>query len=251
MGYGSQGRAHALNLRNSGVEVIVGGREGASLDKAKSDTFKTQSIADAVRSADVVFMGLPDELQGENYAKEIAPHLKKGGALIFAHGFAVHFRTIEPRPDLDIILVAPEGPAHQLRSEFERGYGLLALLAVQQDATGNAKTLGLSYACALGCGRSGIMESTFREETETDLFGEAVVLCGGQANLIRAAYDTLVEAGYEPEMAYFECLHQVKLLAELIYEGGIAGMNEKISNTAEWGEYVTGHASSTTPSKPK
>jgi ketol-acid reductoisomerase len=240
VGYGSQGRAHALNLRDSGVNVVVGGRGGASLDKAKADKFKTHSIAEAARLADVVFMGLPDELQGEIYAKDIAPHLKKGGALIFAHGFAVHYRTIEPRPDLDIILVAPEGPAHQLRSEFERGYGLLALLAVQQDASGTAKKLGLSYASALGCGRSGIMESTFREECETDLFGEAVVLCGGQASLIRAAYETLVEAGYEPEMAYFECLHQVKLLAELIYEGGIAGMNEKISNTAEWGEYVTG-----------
>jgi ketol-acid reductoisomerase len=198
------------------------------------------TVADAARWADVVFMGLPDELQGEIYSDEIAPHLKKGAVLVFAHGFAVHYRIIEPRADLDIILVAPEGPAHQLRSEFERGYGLLCLLAVQQDASGQAKTLGLSYASALGCGRSGIMESTFREETETDLFGEGVVLCGGQANLIRAAYETLVEAGYEPEMAYFECLHQVKLLAELIYEGGIAGMNEKISNTAEWGEYVTG-----------
>jgi ketol-acid reductoisomerase len=239
-GYGSQGRAHALNLRDSGVEVAVGGRAGASLDKAKADGFKTQSIADAARLADVIFMGLPDEVQGDVYDKDIAPHLKRGGALVFAHGFAVHYRAIKPRADLDVILVAPEGPAHQLRSEFERGFGLLCLLAVQQDASGLAKGLGLSYASALGCGRSGIMESTFREETETDLFGEGVVLCGGQANLIRAAYETLVEAGYEPEMAYFECLHQVKLLAELIYEGGIAGMNEKISNTAEWGEYVTG-----------
>jgi len=239
-GYGSQGRAHALNLRDSGVEVVVGGRPGASLDKAKADKFKTMSIADAARLADVISMGLPDELQGDVYDAEIAPHLKKGSTLVFAHGFAVHYQVIKPRADLDIILVAPEGPAHQLRSEFERGSGLLCLLAVQQDATGQAKKLGLSYASAIGCGRSGIMESTFREETETDLFGEGVVLCGGQANLIRAAYETLVEAGYEPEMAYFECLHQVKLLAELIYEGGIAGMNEKISNTAEWGEYVVG-----------
>jgi ketol-acid reductoisomerase len=240
IGYGSQGRAHALNLRDSGVEVVVGGRPGASLKKAEADKFKALCVADAARGADVVFMGTPDEQQGEIYAGEIAPHLKKGGALVFAHGFAIHYRTIEPRADLDVILVAPEGPAHQLRSEYERGQGLLCLLAVQQDATGTAKTLGLSYACALGCGRSGIMETTFREETETDLFGEGVVLCGGQASLIRAAYETLVEAGYAPEMAYFECLHQVKLLAELIYAGGIAGMNEKISNTAEWGEYVTG-----------
>ncbi len=241
VGYGSQGHAHALNLRDSGVkEIVIGGRPGASLKKAEADNFKTLPVNEAARWADVIFMGTPDELQGEIYNADIAPHLKKGGALVFAHGFAIHYCTIEPRPDLDVILVAPEGPAHQLRSEYERGQGLLCLLAVQQDATGKAKTLGLSYASALGCGRFGIMESTFREECETDLFGEGVVLCGGQANLIRAAYETLVEAGYEPEMAYFECLHQVKLLAELIYEGGIAGMNEKISNTAEYGEYVTG-----------
>ncbi len=240
VGYGSQGRAHALNLRDSGVGLAVGNRPGASAEKAKTDNFKTTPVAEAARWADVVFMGLPDELQGEIYNADIAPNLKKGGALVFAHGFAVHYRTFEPRADLDLILVAPEGPAHQLRSEYEHGQGLLCLLAVAQDATGSAKTLGLSYASALGCGRPGIMETTFREECETDLFGEGVVLCGGQANLIHAAYETLVEAGYEPEMAYFECLHQVKLLADLIYEGGIAGINEKISNTAEYGEYVTG-----------
>jgi len=239
-GYGSMGRAHALNLRDSGVEVVVGGRNGTSLDKANADKFKTMTVAEAAKWADVIFMGLPDELMGNVYQSDIATLLKKNAALVFAHGFAIHYQTIAPRADLDVILVAPEGPAHQLRSEFERGYGLLCLLAVQQDAGGQAKALGLSYASALGCGRSGIMETTFRDETETDLFGEGVVLCGGQAALIRAAYETLVEAGYAPEMAYFECLHQVKLLAELIYEGGIAGMNEKISNTAEWGEYVTG-----------
>jgi ketol-acid reductoisomerase len=240
VGYGNQGRAHALNLRDSGVEVIVGGRPGASLAKAEAEAFRTGSVADAARAADLMMIGAPDELQAEIYDADIAPHLKKGGALVFAHGFAVHFGTIEPRTDLDVILVAPEGPGHQLRSEYERGYGLLCLLAVQRDATGQAKALGLSYASALGCGRSGIMESTFKDECETDLFGEQVVLCGGQAELIRAAYDTLVEAGYTPEMAYFECLHQVKLLADLIYERGIAGMNLAISNTAEYGEYITG-----------
>ena len=240
VGYGNQGRAHALNLRDSGVEVIVGGRSGATLTKAEAEGFKVMPVAEAARIADVMLMGAPDELQGAIYDADIAPNLKKGGALVFAHGFAIHFHTIEPRADLDIILVAPEGPGHQLRSEYERGYGLLCLIAVQQDATGRAKALALSYASALGCGRSGIMESTFKEECETDLFGEQVVLCGGQAALIRAAYDTLVEAGYTPEMAYFECLHQVKLLADLIYERGIAGMNQAISNTAEYGEYVTG-----------
>ena len=240
VGYGNQGRAHALNLRDSGVEVIVGGRAGTTLTLAETEKFKTMSVAEAAKLADVMLMGAPDELQGAIYDSDIAPHLKKGGALVFAHGFAVHFRTFEPRADLDIILVAPEGPGHQLRSEYERGYGLLCLIAVDRDATGNAKALALSYASALGCGRTGIMESTFKDECETDLFGEQVVLCGGQAALIRAAYDTLVEAGYTPEMAYFECLHQVKLLADLIYERGIAGMNQAISNTAEYGEYVSG-----------
>jgi len=240
VGYGNQGRAHALNLRDSGVEVIVGGRAGTTLTLAETEKFKTMSVAEAAKLAGVIFMGAPDELQGAIYDADIAPHLKKGGALVFAHGFAVHFRTFEPRADLDIILVAPEGPGHQLRSEYERGYGLLCLIAVDRDATGNAKALALSYASALGCGRTGIMESTFKDECETDLFGEQVVLCGGQAALIRAAYDTLVEAGYTPEMAYFECLHQVKLLADLIYERGIAGMNQAISNTAEYGEYVSG-----------
>jgi ketol-acid reductoisomerase len=240
VGYGNQGRAHALNLRDTGVEVIVGGRPGATLDKARAEGFPSVAVADAARVADVMMIGAPDELQASIYDADIAPNLKQGGALVFAHGFAIHFGTIKPRADLDIILVAPEGPGHQLRSEYERGYGLLCLLAVQQDATAQAKALGLAYASALGCGRSGIMESTFKDECETDLFGEQVVLCGGQAELIRAAYDTLVEAGYTPEMAYFECLHQVKLLADLIYERGIAGMNQAISNTAEYGEYVTG-----------
>jgi len=221
VGYGNQGRAHALNLRDSGVTVIVGGRPGSTLQKAEAEGLKVMAVAEAAQLADAMLMSAPDELQGAIYDADIAPHLKKGGALVFAHGFSIHFKTIEPRADLDIILVAPEGPGHQLRSEYERGFGLLCLLAVQQDATGQAKALGLSYASALGCGRSGIMESTFKDECETDLFGEQVVLCGGQAALIRAAYETLVEAGYTPEMAYFECLHQVKLLADLSYERGI------------------------------
>lgn len=240
VGYGNQGRAQALNLRDSGVEVIVGGRPGATFERAREEGFPAVTVAEAAGASDLMMIGAPDELQGAIYDADITPNLKHNGALVFPHGFAIHFGAINPRGDLDIILVAPEGPGHQLRSEYERGQGMPCLIAVQQDATGGAKALALSYASALGCGRSGIMESTFKDECETDLFGEQVVLCGGQAELIKAAYDTLVEAGYTPEMAYFECLHQVELLAKLVQERGIAGMNLAISNTAEFGEYVSG-----------
>jgi ketol-acid reductoisomerase len=240
VGYGNQGRAHARNLRDSGVEVVVGGRAGATLARAAEENFTTMGVAEAAGLANVLLLSAPDELQSAIYDAHIAPNLKPGAALIFAHGFSIHFGTIKPRADLDVILVAPEGPGHQLRSEYERGNGLPALIAAHRDATGNARAIALAYAAAIGAGRSGIMETTFKDECETDLFGEQVALCGGQAELIRAAYDTLVEAGYPPEMAYFECAHQMVLLGQLIQERGIAGMNAAISNTAEFGEYLTG-----------
>jgi ketol-acid reductoisomerase len=242
VGYGSQGHAHALNLRDSGVkDIVVALRKGsASVAKAEKEGIKVMEVADAARWADVVMMLTPDELQADIYRDELAPNMKEGAALLFAHGLNVHFNLIEPRKDLDVLMVAPKGPGHTVRSEYQRGGGVPTLVAIHQDATGNAHDLGLSYASANGGGRAGIIETTFKEECETDLFGEQVVLCGGLVELIKGGFETLVEAGYAPEMAYFECLHEVKLIVDLIYEGGIANMNYSISNTAEYGEYVTG-----------
>jgi ketol-acid reductoisomerase len=242
VGYGSQGHAHVLNMRDSGVkDVAVALRPGsASIKKAQAEKIKVLDVPAAAKWADVVMMLTPDELQADIYRAELAPNMKKGAALMFAHGLNVHFNLIEPREDLDVLMVAPKGPGHTVRSEYARGGGVPCLLAIHRDASGNAHDIGLSYASAIGGGRAGIIETTFREECETDLFGEQVVLCGGLVELIRGGYETLVEAGYAPEMAYFECLHEVKLIVDLIYEGGIANMNYSISNTAEYGEYVTG-----------
>jgi len=241
IGFGSQGHAHALNLRDSGVkDVAIAARPGASANKAEAAGFKVMSNAEAAKWADVMMMVTPDELQADIYRDDLAANMKKGAALLFAHGFNVHFRLIEPRKDLDVLMVAPKGPGHTVRSEYLRGGGVPALIAIHQDASGNAHDLGLAYASAIGGGRAGVIETTFREECETDLFGEQSVLCGGLIELIRAGFETLVEAGYAPEMAYFECLHEVKLIVDLVYEGGIANMNYSISNTAEYGEYVTG-----------
>jgi ketol-acid reductoisomerase len=242
IGYGSQGHAHVLNLRDSGVKnVCVALREdSASAKKAAAEGIEVKSVAAAAAWADVVMMLTPDELQGEIYRDHLAKNLKQGAALMFAHGLNIHFNLVEPRPDLDVLMVAPKGPGHTVRSEYKRGGGVPCLVAIAQDASGNAHDLGLSYASAIGGGRAGIIETTFREECETDLFGEQVVLCGGLVELIRNGFETLVEAGYAPEMAYFECLHEVKLIVDLIYQGGIANMNYSISNTAEWGEYVSG-----------
>jgi ketol-acid reductoisomerase len=241
IGFGSQGHAHALNLRDSGVkDVAIAARPGASANKAEATGFKVMSNADAAKWADVMMMVTPDELQADIYRNDLAANMKQGSALLFAHGFNVHFRLIEPRKDLDVLMVAPKGPGHTVRSEYLRGGGVPALIAIHQDASGNAHDLGLAYASAIGGGRAGVIETTFREECETDLFGEQSVLCGGLVELIRAGFETLVEAGYAPEMAYFECLHEVKLIVDLVYEGGIANMNYSISNTAEYGEYVTG-----------
>jgi ketol-acid reductoisomerase len=242
VGYGSQGHAHALNLRDSGVkEVAIALRPGsASAKKAEAAGFQVMTPAEAAKWADVVMMLTPDELQADIYYSSLHENMKEGAALMFAHGLNVHFNLIEPRKDLDVLMVAPKGPGHTVRSEYLRGGGVPTLIAVHQDATGNAHEIGLSYASANGGGRAGIIETTFKEECETDLFGEQAVLCGGTVELIRAGFETLVEAGYAPEMAYFECLHELKLIVDLIYEGGIANMNYSISNTAEYGEYVTG-----------
>ena len=241
IGFGSQGHAHAQNMRGSGVkEVVIAARPGASAKKAEVAGFKVMSVADAAKWADVMMMVTPDELQADIWKNELEKNMKDGAALMFAHGFNVHFRLIEPRKDLDVLMVAPKGPGHTVRGEYLKGGGVPCLIAVHQDASGNAHDLGLSYASAIGGGRAGIIETNFREECETDLFGEQAVLCGGLVELIRAGFETLVEAGYAPEMAYFECLHEVKLIVDLIYEGGIANMNYSISNTAEYGEYVTG-----------
>ncbi|MFE1601002.1 ketol-acid reductoisomerase [Methylobacterium sp. ID0610] len=242
VGYGSQGHAHALNLRDSGVkDIVIALRKGsASAKKAEAEGFKVMEVAEAAAQADVVMMLTPDELQGDIYRESLHGQMKQGAALLFAHGLNVHFNLIEPRQDLDVLMVAPKGPGHTVRSEYLRGGGVPTLIAIAQDASGNAHDLGLSYASANGGGRAGIIETTFKEECETDLFGEQVVLCGGLVELIKAGFETLVEGGYAPEMAYFECLHEVKLIVDLIYEGGIANMNYSISNTAEYGEYVTG-----------
>ncbi len=241
-GYGSQGRAHALNLKESGVdEVRVALYEGSrSADKARQDGFEVCAVPDAAAWADVLMVLTPDELQAKIYKDDIAKGLKQNAALFFAHGLSIHFKLIEPRPDLDVIMVAPKGPGHTVRSEYERGGGVPCLLAIHQDASGAAERLGLSYAAALGGARAGVIATTFREECETDLFGEQAVLCGGVTELIRAGFETLVEAGYSPEMAYFECLHEMKLIVDLMYEGGIANMFYSVSNTAEYGAYTSG-----------
>ena len=242
VGYGSQGHAHVLNMRDSGVkDVAVALRQGsASAKKAEGEGLKVMTPAEAAKWADVVMMLTPDELQADIYAADLAPNMKDGAALLFAHGLNVHFNLIHPRADLDVLMIAPKGPGHTVRSEYQKGGGVPCLIAIAQDASGNAHDLGLSYASAIGGGRAGVIETTFKEECETDLFGEQAVLCGGLVELIRAGFETLVEGGYAPEMAYFECLHEVKLIVDLIYEGGIANMNYSISNTAEYGEYVTG-----------
>ncbi|MEC7091297.1 MAG: ketol-acid reductoisomerase [Pseudomonadota bacterium] len=242
IGYGSQGHAHTLNLRDSGVaEICVGLRpDSSSVAKAQAEGIEVKSIADAAAWADIVMILTPDELQKDIYNTHIAKNIREGAALMFAHGLSIHFNLIEPRADLDVLMVAPKGPGHTVRGEYLRGGGVPCLVAVQQDASGTARDIAMSYACGLGGGRSGIIETNFRDECETDLFGEQAVLCGGVVELIKAGYETLVEAGYPPEMAYFECLHEVKLIVDLIYEGGIANMNYSISNTAEFGEYVSG-----------
>jgi len=242
IGYGSQGHAHANNLKDSGVKnVAVALRpDSSSIAKAEAAGLTVMTPWEAASWGDVVMMLTPDELQAELYTSHIRDNLRDGAALAFAHGLAIHFRLIEPRPDLDVFMVAPKGPGHTVRSEYERGAGVPCLLAVEQDASGNATEIGLSYASAIGGGRAGIIETTFREECETDLFGEQSVLCGGLTALITAGYETLVEAGYAPEMAYFECLHEVKLIVDLIYEGGIANMRYSISNTAEYGDLTRG-----------
>ena len=242
VGFGSQGHAHALSLRESGVkEVVVALRPGSpSVKKAEGYDFKVMSPADAAKWADVMMICTPDELQAALWKADLKDNMKKGAAIAFAHGLNIHFNLIEPRPDLDVFMIAPKGPGHTVRSEYQRGGGVPCLVAVHQNPSGNALEIALSYASAIGGGRSGVIETTFKEECETDLFGEQVVLCGGLCALIMAGYETLVEAGYAPEMAYFECLHEVKLIVDLIYEGGLANMRYSISNTAEYGDYTRG-----------
>jgi ketol-acid reductoisomerase len=242
VGYGSQGRAHALNLKESGVKDIrIALKPGSpTAKKVEADGLHVLSVAEAASWADLMMMATPDELQADIYRNDIAPNIRDGAAVAFAHGLNIHFNLIEPKSTVDIIMIAPKGPGHTVRGEYQKGGGVPCLIAIHQDASGNAHDIALSYASGVGGGRSGIIETTFKEECETDLFGEQAVLCGGLVELIRAGFETLVEAGYAPEMAYFECLHEVKLIVDLIYEGGIANMNYSISNTAEWGEYVTG-----------
>ena len=241
VGYGSQGHAHALNLKDSGADVRVGLREGSiSIQKAKNAGLAVKGIAEAVKEADVVMLVAPDEHHRKIYQESIEPNLKKGAALAVAHGFSIHFGFIQPRADLDVFMVAPKGPGHLVRSTFTQGGGVPCLIAIKQNASGKARDIALSYASAIGGGRAGVIETTFKDETETDLFGEQAVLCGGATHLVQAGYETLVEAGYPPEMAYFECLHELKLIVDLMYEGGIANMRYSISNTAEYGDYTRG-----------
>jgi ketol-acid reductoisomerase len=241
IGYGSQGHAHANNLQESGVKVVVGLRkDGASWDKAKKAGLTVKEVAEAVKGADVVMILVPDEQQPDVYRNEIEPNLKKGAALAFAHGFNVHYGQVAPRKDVDVIMIAPKGPGHLVRSTYVQGGGVPSLIAVNQDVSGKARDIALSYSAANGGTKGGVIETSFREETETDLFGEQAVLCGGCVELVKAGFETLTEAGYAPEMAYFECLHELKLIVDLMYEGGIANMNYSISNNAEYGEYVTG-----------
>jgi ketol-acid reductoisomerase len=241
LGYGSQGHAHANNLKESGVDVTVGLRSGSSsIAKAEAEGLSVKPVVEAVAGADLVMVLTPDEFQSQLYKDEIEPNLKKGSILAFAHGFAIHYNQIVPRADLDVIMIAPKAPGHTVRNEFKNGGGIPDLIAVHQDASGKANDIALSYASGIGGGRTGIIETTFKDETETDLFGEQAVLCGGAVELVKAGFETLTEAGYAPEMAYFECLHELKLIVDLMYEGGISNMNYSISNNAEYGEYVTG-----------
>ncbi|MBV8659427.1 MAG: ketol-acid reductoisomerase [Burkholderiales bacterium] len=241
VGYGSQGHAHALNLKDSGVNVTIGlRRSGGSWQKAEAAGLNVKEVAEAVKQADVVMILLPDESQPDVYYRDIAPNIKQGATLAFAHGFNIHYNQIVPRADLDVIMVAPKGPGHTVRSTYKQGGGVPSLIAIYQDRSGRAKDIALSYAAANGGTKGGVIETSFREETETDLFGEQAVLCGGAVELVKMGFETLTEAGYAPEMAYFECLHELKLIVDLMYEGGIANMNYSISNNAEYGEYVTG-----------
>jgi ketol-acid reductoisomerase len=241
IGYGSQGHAHALNLRDSGVDVRVGLAAGSkSAKKATGAGLKVKSVAEASKEADVIMVLIPDQTQKKVYDEEIAPHLKKGKALLFAHGFNIHFGQVRPPEDVDVLLVAPKGPGHLVRRQYQDGRGIPCLIAIHQDATGKAKQVGLAYARAIGGGRAGVLETTFKEETETDLFGEQAVLCGGASALVKAGFEVLVEAGYQPESAYFECLHELKLIVDLMYEGGLAWMRHSISDTAEYGDYTRG-----------
>jgi len=240
IGYGSQGHAHAQNLKESGFDVRVGIRPGKSAEQAKQDGLDVKSVAEASKEADVIMILLPDEAQKAVYEAEIAPNLEPGNALVFAHGFNIHYKQIVPPEDVDVFLVAPKGPGHLVRRTYTEGAGVPALIGVYQDATGNAKNLALAWAKGIGAARAGVLETTFKEETETDLFGEQAVLCGGVTHLIKAGFETLVEAGYQPESAYFECLHEMKLIVDLIYEGGFSNMRYSISDTAEWGDYVSG-----------
>lgn len=240
IGYGSQGHAQAQNLRDSGLQVVIGLREGKSFETAKNDGFEVLSVAEAVSRADVVQILMPDETQASVYKNDIEPNLKSGAALMFSHGFNVHFGQIVAPKDADVLLVAPKSPGHMVRRTYVEGFGVPGLIAIEKDATGKAKEIGLAYAKGIGCTRAGVIETSFREETETDLFGEQAVLCGGVSELIKAGFETLTEAGYAPEMAYFECLHELKLIVDMIYEGGLASMRDSISNTAEYGDYVSG-----------
>ncbi|WP_274363393.1 ketol-acid reductoisomerase [Paenibacillus thermotolerans] len=240
IGYGSQGHAQAQNLRESGVNVIIGLRQGKSWQKAENDGFKVFEVAEATRQADVVMILMPDETQAKVYNDEIAANIKSGAALMFSHGFNIHYGQIVPKSDIDVLLVAPKSPGHLVRRVYVEGFGVPGLIAIHQNATGKAQEIGLAYAKGIGCTRAGVIETSFKEETETDLFGEQAVLCGGVSHLVKAGFETLVEAGYAPEMAYFECLHELKLIVDLIYEGGLATMRDSISNTAEYGDYVTG-----------
>ncbi len=250
IGFGSQGHAHAENLRDSGVEVIVGLKEGGnSWNKAAKKDFKVMSVADATKEADVIMILLPDEVQADVYANEIEPNLNAGDTIAFGHGFNIHYGQISPKEGINCIMVAPKAPGHTVRSEFVKGGGIPDLIAISQDATGDAKALALSYASAIGGGRTAIIETTFKDETETDLFGEQAVLCGGVTSLVQAGFETLTEAGYAPELAYFECLHELKLIVDLMFEGGIADMRYSISNTAEYGDYVSGKRVITDESK--
>ncbi len=241
MGYGSQGHAHALNLKESGVKVVVGLRpESSSCARAREAGLTVMSVAEAARAGDFIMMLVPDEKQADIYAEEIAPYLAEGNVLMFAHGFNIHFKQIVPPKGVDVIMVAPKGPGHTVRSQYQEGKGVPSLIAIEQDASGKAKEYALAYACGIGAGRAGIIETTFKDETETDLFGEQAVLCGGVTELMKAGFDTLVEAGYAPEMAYFECVHEMKLIVDLINSGGFAAMRYSISDTAEYGDYRTG-----------
>ncbi len=241
IGYGSQGHAHALNLRDSGVDVRVGlGAGSRSKAKAEGAGLRVLSVAEASKEADVIMVLIPDQTQKKVFDEEIAPHLSKGKALLFAHGFNIHFGQVRPSPDVDVLMIAPKGPGHMVRRQYQDGRGIPGLIAVHQDATGQAKAIGLAYGRGIGCTRAGVLETTFKEETETDLFGEQAVLCGGAAALVKCGYEVLTEAGYQPESAYFECLHELKLIVDLMYEGGLAWMRHSISDTAEYGDYTRG-----------